>query len=157
MGVKNTGKPYEGQPWYRDGGGAQPRLELTEKQKAFIEWLVDPSAAKGTQGKWCEDNGVSVRTATSWKKHKLFKEEWEKRAYEIYGGPERVAMVVDALFLAATVGADVKAMQLYLQFVDKFTPKREVVNTDRKEIADLSDAELAALADNITVLRQRSA
>lgn len=143
--------------WFKSmhGGGSKPRLELNEKQRAFVEYLVDPDPSKGTQLAWCEANGVAMRTATSWKKHPLFKDEWERRAREVYGGPEKVNQIVDALFGAA-VGGDVKAMQLYLQFVDKFTPKREVVTTDRT-LADMSDEELTQLADNITHIRSRKA
>jgi hypothetical protein len=129
-------------------------LELNEKQKALIEWLLDPSKDKGSLEQWGEDNGVARRTVFNWKRHRLFREEWEKRAYEVYGGPERVNAVVDSLYKKAVVDGEVRAMQLYLQYVDKFTPKREVVNTTRG-LEELSDEELASLGDNITTLRTR--
>jgi len=37
----------------------------------------------------------------------------------------------------------VKAAGLYLQYVDKFTPKRRVVVDDERDAAGLSDLELA--------------
>lgn len=146
---------YMDRDWYKamHGAGRKPSVELSEQQQAFIEYLVDPDPSKPNQADWCAQNGLPVRTGTSWKKKKLFRDEWEKRAYEVYGGPERVNRVVDALFEKA-VGGDVRAMEKYLQFVDKFTPKREVINTTRG-MEELDDSELAALGENITALRAR--
>ena len=127
-------------------------MELTEQQKAFMEFLLDPDSSKPSQRDWCAENGVSVRTAISWKKNKLFRDEWEKRAYEIHGGPERISKIVDKLYDRAIEG-DVKAMQLYLQYVDKFTPKKEIV-TESKALAEMSDEELADLGENIINLRK---
>lgn len=130
-------------------------MELTEKQLAFLEFLLDPDSNKGSQNKWCRDNGVPERTACWWKKQPLFRETWEKRSYEIYGGPDRVNKVIEALHQKA-INGDVRAAQLYLQYVDKFTPKTEIT-TPTKTLEELSDEELAALGDNITALRGRPA
>ena len=39
---------------------------------------------------------------------------------------------------------DVKAAALYLQYIDKFTPKRRVMVDDQRDASGLSDIELAA-------------
>lgn len=126
-------------------------MELTEKQKLFIEFLIDPEKSI-SENQWCVENDVPVRTKTSWKKHRLFREEWEKRSYEVYGGPEKVNAIVEAVYQSATKG-DMKAAQLYLQYVDKFTPKKEIV-TEAKSLKDMTDEELAELGENVIALRQ---
>ena len=50
--------------------------------------------------------------------------------------------MIDALHQAA-VGGSVQAASLYLQYIEKFTPKRRVVVDDDREVAGLSDLELA--------------
>jgi hypothetical protein len=50
--------------------------------------------------------------------------------------------VIDALFVAAA-GGDVKAASLYLQYIEKFTPRRRVIVDDERDAAGLSDVELA--------------
>lgn len=127
---------------------------LTEKQMAFIDFLVDPQADKPSQAAWCAANGVAVRSATNWKKEKSFRDEWEERAYEIYGGPDLVGRIVQAVYERAVAG-DTRAAQLYLQYVDKFTPKREVVSTSNKGLTEMSDAELEEALKNVHSLRAR--
>ena len=56
--------------------------------------------------------------------------------------------MIDALFRQAADG-DVKAASLYLQYIDKFTPKRRVVVDDERAASGLSDLELA---DELEVL-----
>jgi hypothetical protein len=51
--------------------------------------------------------------------------------------------VIDALF-AAAAGGDIKAAALYLQYVDKFTPKRRIVVDDERDALSLSDGDLVA-------------
>lgn len=144
-----------GAPTYNHLYAGKPRrTELTDLQKEFLEWLVDPNK-QGTQEQWAKAHGVAVKTPYNWKKESIFRKAWEDRAYELSGGPERVTAVIDKLFEKATVDGDVKAMQLYLQYVDKFTPKRQV-ETVSKQLADLSDEELAAMGDNIARLRKQA-
>jgi hypothetical protein len=50
--------------------------------------------------------------------------------------------VIDALHQQA-VGGSVQAASLYLQYIEKFTPKRRVVVDDDREAAGLSNVELA--------------
>ena len=51
--------------------------------------------------------------------------------------------MIDSLWQRASDG-DVKAASLYLQYIDKFTPKRRVVVDDDRDAAGLSDEELAS-------------
>ena len=49
---------------------------------------------------------------------------------------------------------DVKAASLYLQYIDKFTPKRKMVLDDERDVAAFSDEELAsALEAEVISLR----
>ena len=63
---------------------------------------------------------------------------------------ERVQSVIDAVYKEAAQG-DVKAASLYLQYVDRFTPKRQIIVDD--DAASLSDdalvQELEGLLDGL--------
>lgn len=124
---------------------------VSEAQSEFIDWLLDPER-QGSQVKWAEDRGMSPATVSKWKKEPFFRMEWQERADKLNGGIERTQQVIDALFEAATVGKDTKAMSLYLQYIDKFTPKRVTINEDHKP-EELSDEQLAAA---IASLRKES-
>jgi hypothetical protein len=71
-----------------------------------------------------------------------FVREWDRRAAELNVHPERTQAVIDALYGAAA-GGDVKAASLYLQYVEKFTPKRRLIVDDDRDATGLSDSELA--------------
>jgi hypothetical protein len=64
---------------------------------------------------------------------------------------ERVQTVIDAIYREAAHG-DVKAASLYLQYIDKFTPKRALV-VDETEASSLTDgaliSELEELLDGL--------
>lgn len=109
----------------------------------FLEWLLqgherDPKH----QYQWAEENGVHEDSVRRWKRDPRFVKEWDRRASELNVNPERVQGVVDALWRKAADG-DTKAAGLYLQYIDKFTPKRKVVVDDEREATGLSDSELA--------------
>lgn len=145
---------YMDREWFKktNKGGVKPRMELTEKQELFLEFLLDPRKDKISQNEWSRQNEVPIRTVMSWKQNKLFREVWEKRSYSLYGGPEKVNRIVNAVFEKATAG-DMKAAQLYLQYVDKFTPKKEII-TETKTLADATDDELAELVENVVQIRR---
>ena len=44
---------------------------------------------------------------------------------------------------------DVKAASLYLQYIEKFTPKRRLVLDDDREVSGLSDSELHAELESL--------
>ena len=50
--------------------------------------------------------------------------------------------MIDALH-AQAVGGSVQAASLYLQYIEKFTPKRKVLVDDDRDVGGLSDSELA--------------
>lgn len=142
---------------HRNETSFQARTELTELQLEYLDWLLDPSKDKGTQKAWCEAHAVTERAVQKWKKHPLFVAEWEKQAMKAYGGMERLTAVIDKLYDAAVEGkgndGGVKAISLYLQYVDRYTPKR-INLTEGTSVEDLSDEELAQVGENITRLRK---
>jgi ribosome-binding protein aMBF1 (putative translation factor) len=76
------------------------------------------------------------------KRDQRFAKEWDRRAAELNIHPERTQSVIDSLH-AQAVGGSVQAASLYLQYVEKFTPKRRVVVDDDRDAAGLSNDELA--------------
>ena len=147
-----TPPAWHEKPWFKETFATKkPRMELTELQQEFLDWLLDPNK-EISQNQWARDHHVSSRTIANWKNSPLFRGEWDRQAYQLYGGPEKVNKIVDAVFEKAVSG-DMKAAQLYLQYVDKFTPKREII-TETKALAEMSDEELAELGENIVNLRQ---
>jgi ribosome-binding protein aMBF1 (putative translation factor) len=76
------------------------------------------------------------------KRDQRFAREWDRRCAELNIHPERTQSVIDSLH-AQAVGGSVQAASLYLQYVEKFTPKRRLVVDDEREASGLSDVELA--------------
>ena len=101
-----------------------------------------------TQKEWAAANGCHEDSVRRIKRDPRFFREWDRRAAELNIHPERTQSVIDALFRQAADG-DVKAASLYLQYIDKFTPKRRVVVDDERAASGLSDLELA---DELEVL-----
>ena len=109
----------------------------------FLEWLLQgPERDPKHQYQWAEENGVHEDSVCRWKRDPRFVKEWDRRASELNVNPERVQGVVDALWRKAADG-DTKAAALYLQYIDKFTPKRKVVVDDDRDATNMSDSELA--------------
>ncbi len=133
----------------QNGGGKGWKWDESTGQKvmpdtwtAFLDWLLrGPDRRPKTQKEWAADNGIHEDSLRRIKRDPRFTKEWDRRAAELNIHPERTQSVIDSLYLAASNG-DVKAASLYLQYVDKFTPKRRVVVEDR-DANSLSDAELA--------------
>jgi len=109
----------------------------------YLDWLLDEGRVPSTSVAWAEENGYNDRTVRRWKADPRFIREWDRRAAELNVHPERTQGVVDALHRAAVAG-DVKAASLYLQYIEKFTPKRRLVVDDDRDVGSLSDAELSA-------------
>tara|TARA_R110002020_G_scaffold247770_3_gene461753 strand:- start:1058 stop:1489 length:432 start_codon:yes stop_codon:yes gene_type:complete len=123
----------------------------------FLDWMLSEDREPGTQKEWAAVHGLNERTVRRWKSDPRFIREWDRRAAELNVHPERTQTVVDALYKQAATG-DVKAATLYLQYIDKFTPKRRVLVDDERDAAGLSDNELAAeLADLVNELRGEDA
>lgn len=131
-----------GRGWSRDPvSGVEV---MPEKWALFLDWLLDGEGrVPSTQKDWAELNGVAASTVRKWKRDPRFVREWDRRATDLNVHPERTQSVVESLWRAAS-GGDVKAASLYLQYVEKFTPKRAVLVDDGRSVAGLSDVELAA-------------
>ena len=120
----------------------------------LLDWLLlGPERAPSTQRDWATENDMHEDSIRRIKRDPRFVREWDRRAAELNVNPERVQSVVDALWQRASAG-DTKAASLYLQYVEKFTPKRRVVVDDEREAVGMSDAELAdALEFEVVGLR----
>lgn len=139
----------------QNGGGRGVRTDpstgertLPEHWSEFIDWLVDPERSPRTQKEWAVLHGVNPDSVTRWKRHPDFVREWEGRARELNVSVERTQAVVNSLF-AQAVNGDTKAASLYLQYIDKFTPRQRIVVEDA-DVEGLSDAELLAELEALT-------
>ena len=116
---------------------------MPELWQAFLEWkLQGPDRDPTFQYEWAVANGIHEDSVRRWKRDPRFIKEWDRRAAELNIHPERTQGVIDSLHSAA-VGGAVQAASLYLQYIEKFTPKRRVVVDDEREVVGLSDNELA--------------
>ena len=130
-----------GKGWLTDPESGQK--VMPEVWASFLDWLLqgrerDPK----WQYEWAEANGVHVDSVRRWKRDPRFIREWDRRCAELNIHPERTQGVIDSLHQAA-VGGSVQAASLYLQYVEKFTPKRRVMVDDERDTAALTDWELA--------------
>ena len=116
---------------------------MPDHWKQLLEWLLlGPEREPRTQREWALENGIHEDSLRRIKRDARFIKEWDRRAAELNINPERVQSVIDALWQRAADG-DVKAASLYLQYIDKFTPKRKVAVAEDRDVAALSDIELA--------------
>ena len=116
---------------------------MPDRWRSLLDWvLLGPERTPPTQKEWAAENGMHEDSIRRIKRDVRFVREWDRRAAELNVHPERTQTVIDALYGAAA-GGDVKAASLYLQYVEKFTPKRRVIVDDERDAAGLSDAELA--------------
>ena len=107
----------------------------------LLEWfLKGPDRDPKTQREWAAERGCHEDSVRRIKRDVRFAREWDRRAAELNIHPERTQSVIDSLHQQA-VGGSVQAASLYLQYVEKFTPKRKVV-VDEREVSGLSNVEL---------------
>ncbi len=120
-------------------------MALHEKQLQLIDWLTDPNR-QGTHKDFARTIETTPETVYRWKKLPEFRAEWDKRLVELNIRPDRVQAVVEELWKAASnPGRDqVKAAQLYLAFVDRYSPKITLVH-DKRALAEITDEELDAM------------
>lgn len=114
--------------------------KMPEIQSKFLDWLLSDPREPATRAAWCDDNNVHYDTPKRWKRDRRFNEEWERRAREKNISVDRVQSVVDSLHRAA-INGDTKAASLYLQYIDRFTPK-QIIRTEDAETKSLSDQDL---------------
>ena len=111
--------------------------------QSLLEWfLKGPDRVPSTQKDWAAANGCHEDSVRRIKRDPRFFREWDRRAAELNVHPERTQSVIDALHSQA-VGGSVQAASLYLQYIEKFTPRRRVIVDDERDAAGLSDVELA--------------
>ena len=123
--------------------GSSGEREMPELWAELLEWLLlGPERSPRTQKEWVAGRDIHVDSLRRIKRDPRFVKEWDRRCAELNIHPERTQSVIDALFRLASDG-DVKAASLYLQYIDKFTPKRRVVVDDERAASGLSDLELA--------------
>ena len=141
-----------GRGWKWDESSGEKTMP--KKWTQLLDWLLqghdrDPKHLY----EWASDAGIHEDSVRRIKRDVRFAREWDRRAAELNIHPERTQSVIDALHQQA-VGGDVKAANLYLQYIEKFTPKRRVVVDDDREVSGLSDVELVdELLDQVSHLR----
>ena len=114
----------------------------------YLDWLLSDVREPATSKAWALEHGLNDRTVRRWKVDSRFIREWDRRAADLNVHPERTQSVVDALHKAAVAG-DVKAASLYLQYIERFTPKKRVMVEDDRVASGLSDAELHAELESL--------
>ena len=116
---------------------------MPAKWAKLLDWLLQgPDRVPKLQYEWAAENKIAADSIRRIKRDPRFAKEWDRRAAELNIHPERTQSVIDALHQQAVAGST-QAASLYLQYIEKFTPKRRVVVDDEREVAGLSDLELA--------------
>lgn len=139
--------------------------------KKAIDWLTDPRPTtkpkpegKGSQAAFCKEIGVNDRTMVEWKAMPKFRAAWDKRCHELNVNPGRVQDIINTLHEKAVEG-DVKSAKLYLEYVERISPPRVIVESPDKKINEYSDAEIVkmlqgflgadvAAVENVTPIRK---
>ncbi len=115
---------------------------MPKKWQKLLDWLLQgPDRVPKFQKDWAAENKISPDSIRRIKRDPRFAKEWDRRAAELNIHPERTQSVIDALHSQA-VGGSTQAASLYLQYIEKFTPRRKIVVEDR-DAAAMSDTELA--------------
>ena len=130
-----------GRGWQWDEEAGQQIMPV--RWQDFLEWLLKgPEREPRTQREWAAENKIHEDSLRRIKRDHRFIKEWDRGAAELNINPERAS------------DGDVKAASLYLQYIEKFTPKRKVVVDDERAVAGFSDEELAvALEAEVRQLR----
>tara|TARA_R110002020_G_scaffold128141_4_gene287320 strand:- start:979 stop:1434 length:456 start_codon:yes stop_codon:yes gene_type:complete len=141
-----------GRGWLWDEESGQKTMP--PKWVGLLDWLLQgPDREPKHQYEWAAENGIHEDSVRRIKRDVRFAREWDRRAAELNIHPERTQSVIDSLHQQA-VGGSVQAASLYLQYIEKFTPKRRVVVDDDRDVVGLSDDELVdELLDQVSHLR----
>lgn len=135
------------------GGGPRRKIDpekgrilLSEPQKYFLEWLVDPEK-KGHQHQAdvAAHLGIAAGTLGKWKRDPAFRRAWEERCGELNISPDRLQIVIDAMHNKAAKG-DVQAAKLYLEYVNRLAPPVQRISVE-PQAQQMSDEELAAATE----------
>lgn len=119
------------------------------RKQRLLDWLTTiPSEREpATKKELATELGVVDRTLRSWQNEPAFRREWEKRAFEVAGDPDRTQRVLDALYEAATDrGARdrVSAAKHFLEATGAIKPPPMQVEVSSR-VQELSDQELDEL------------
>tara|TARA_Y100000361_G_C11058772_1_gene289305 strand:+ start:170 stop:688 length:519 start_codon:yes stop_codon:yes gene_type:complete len=115
---------------------------MPKKWQKLLDWLLQgPDRVPKYQKDWAAENKISPDSIRRIKRDPRFAKEWDRRAAELNIHPERTQSVIDALHAQAVSGST-QAASLYLQYIEKFTPRRKILVEDR-DAAGMSDDELA--------------
>ena len=133
----------------QNGGGKGWKVDPETGKKTMpkswgklLDWLLQgPERVPSTQYEWAAENNLHEDSIRRIKRDQRFAKEWDRRAAELNIHPERTQSVIDSLHAQAVSGS-VQAASLYLQYVEKFTPKRRVMVDDDRDAAGLSNNEL---------------
>jgi len=145
----------------QNGGGRGWKTDPETGSKVMPEWWTDlldwllrgPDRQPLTQREWAAERGLHEDSIRRVKRDQRFAKEWDRRAAELNIHPERTQSVIDSLH-AQAVNGSVQAASLYLQYVEKFTPRRRLVVDADRDAEGLSDAELVdALEAEVYELR----
>ena len=130
-----------GQGWLTDEETGEKIMP--KKWQTLLDWLLQgPDRVPKLQYEWAAENKIAADSIRRIKRDPRFAKEWDRRAAELNIHPERTQSVIDSLH-AQAVGGSVQAASLYLQYIEKFTPKRKVLVDDDRDVGGLSDSELA--------------
>ena len=130
-----------GRGWKWDESSGQKTMP--KKWTQLLDWLLQgPDRDPKHQYEWAAEAGIHEDSVRRIKRDPRFAREWDRRAAELNIHPERTQSVIEALHQQA-VGGSVQAASLYLQYIEKFTPKRRVLVDDDREASGLSEGELA--------------
>lgn len=114
-----------------------PRAEddVTALRRRYMEWLLTPKAERqpATKRGIAEELRRSEKTLRDWEALPDFRAEWEARAREAMGGPERLKEIADALFAQALdpeSRKQVQAAKLFAELIGAHTPPAPEVNVN---------------------------
>ena len=98
-----------------------------------MEWLLTPKDERepATKAAMARELRRSEKTLRDWEALPDFRKEWESRAREAMGGPERLKQIADALFSEALdkdSRKQVAAAKLFAELVGAHTPPAPEVN-----------------------------
>jgi hypothetical protein len=114
--------------------------ELNPTQLAYVQWRADPERS-GNKREWAKEHEISEGTLRRWDHEPWFRDALDRRLQELNVSPERMQVVLDALFREAK-GGDTAAAKAYFQWIEQIMPKR--VRIEDATIESLTDEELEA-------------
>jgi AcrR family transcriptional regulator len=121
------------------------------RHEFYLQWLT--TAPQERELKTHDQVGahlnVARRTLYDWRRSPEFVREWEKRALQIAGDPERTQRVLDALYeqaLDSESGKQVQAARAWADIAGVIKPKKAV---DAPQVDAMSAAEIDALLEEL--------